>query len=91
LNVLTKKDPFLLPLIDEVLDNVISKDLYSFLDGFSGYNQIKIHPNDREKTTSIMEWGAFIFMVMPFGLCNAPTMFQQAIMESFKEFIRDFM
>jgi hypothetical protein len=33
----------------------------------------------------------FIFMVMPFELCNAPTMFQQAIMESFKEFIRDFM
>jgi hypothetical protein len=78
-------------LIDKVLDIVTSKDLYSFLDGFRRYNQIKIHPNDWKKTTFIMEWGAFIFMVMPFELCNAPTMFWQAIMESFKEFIRDFI
>ncbi len=91
MNVLTKKDPLFLPLIDEVLNIVASKDLYSFLDGFSGYNQIKIHPNNQEKTTFIMEWGAFIFMVMPFGLCNAPTMFLQSIMEASENFIRDFM
>jgi hypothetical protein len=72
LNVLTKKDPLFLPLIDEVLNIVAIKDLYSFLDGFSG-------------------WGAFIFMVMPFGLCNAPTMFLQSIMEASENFIRDFM
>jgi hypothetical protein len=55
---------------------VTSKELYSFLDGFNGYNQVKIRVEDREKTAFITKWGAFIFMVMPFGLCNALTTFQ---------------
>jgi hypothetical protein len=42
LNFLRKKDPYPLPFIDEVLDSIIGKELYSFLDGFNGYNQVKI-------------------------------------------------
>jgi len=42
LNSLTKKDPYPLPFIDEVLDSIIGKELYSFLDWFNGYNQVKI-------------------------------------------------
>ncbi len=53
MNSLTKKDPYPLPFIDEVLDLVASKELYSFLDGFSGYNQVKIRVEDREKIAFI--------------------------------------
>jgi len=91
LNSLTKKDPYHFPFIDEVLNSVTHKELYSFLDGFSGYNQVKIKAKDREKTTFIIEWGAFVFMVMPFGLCNALATFQQAITKAFWEYIGEFM
>jgi hypothetical protein len=46
LNKTTQKDHFLLPFIDQVLDSLLGKKLFSFLDGFSGYNQIKIAPQD---------------------------------------------
>ena len=51
LNKATKKDHFPLPLIDQVLDGLAGKKLFSFLDGFSGYNQIQISPKDQDKTT----------------------------------------
>lgn len=52
-------DPFLTPFADEVLENVGEKEAYSFTDGFSGYRQIKIVPEDRRKTTFTTEWGCF--------------------------------
>jgi hypothetical protein len=73
------------------LNSIARKELYSFLDGFSGYNQVKIKAKDREKTTFIIEWGAFVFMVMPFGLCNALATFQQAITKAFWEYTGEFM
>jgi hypothetical protein len=76
LNFLTKNDPYPFPFIDEVMDLVPGKELYSFLDMFSNYNQVKIKVEDREKIAFITEWGAFVFMVMPFGLCNAMATFQ---------------
>ena len=76
LNVATKKDHCLLPFIDTVLDNVASQQLYSFLDGFSGYNQVSIHLDDQPKTTFVTEWDTYAYRVMPFGLCNAPATFQ---------------
>jgi hypothetical protein len=82
-NTLTKKDPYLFPFIDEVLDLVMGKELYSFLDGFNGYNQIKIRAKDREKISFIIEWGSFVFTIMLFGLCNALTTFQRAITKAF--------
>jgi hypothetical protein len=57
LNFLTKKDSYPLPFIDEIMDSVTSKELYSFLDGFNGYNQVKIRAHDREKTAFITKWG----------------------------------
>jgi hypothetical protein len=50
LNKATQKDHFPLPFIDQVLDNLAGKKFFSFLDGFSGYNQIKIAPQDQDKT-----------------------------------------
>jgi hypothetical protein len=49
-------DPFHTTLIDEVLENVGGQEAYSFIDGFSGYHQIKIAPEDRYKTTFSIEW-----------------------------------
>jgi hypothetical protein len=76
LNKETLKDYFPLPFIDQVLDTLSGKQYFSFLDGFSGYNQIQIAPKDQEKTTFMCPWGTFSYRVLPFGLCNAPTTFQ---------------
>lgn len=83
LNKATQKYHFPLPFIDQVLDNLAGKRLFSFLDGLSGYNQIKISPQDQDKTTFTSPWGTFAYRVLPFRLCNAPTTFQRAVIEFF--------
>jgi hypothetical protein len=84
LNTATKKDPYSLPFTDEVLDSVAGHKMYSFLDGFSGYHQIKINPEDRHKTTFITDWGAF-------GLKNAPPTYQRVVNQTFKEYVGNFL
>ena len=51
----------------------------SFLDGFSGYNQVDVHPNDQEKTGFTTPWGTFMYAKMPFGLMNDGATFQRAM------------
>ena len=65
------------------------KKLFSFLDGFSGYNQIQIAPEDQDKTTFTCPWGTFAYRVLPFGLCNTPTTFQRAILSIFNDLISE--
>ena len=60
LNVVTVTDAFPLPFTDNILNTVAGHDCYSFLDGFSGYNQIRMHPDDQEKTTFVTKWGLFV-------------------------------
>ena len=91
LNIATKKDHFPLLFIDTVLDNVADQQLYSFLNGFSGYNQVSIHLDDQSKTTFVTEWDTYAYQVMPFGLCNASATFQQVVTQAFLEFLCDFM
>ncbi|MCO5594534.1 hypothetical protein L7F22_048566 [Adiantum nelumboides] len=91
LNAHTIKDPFPLPFTDMMLDEIAGHEMYSSMDGYSGYNQLKIAPEDRPKTTFITEWGAFMYLVMPFGLCNAPATFQRCMMEIFNEFLHKFL
>jgi hypothetical protein len=76
LNKATLKDHFPLPFIDQVLDTLAGKKYFSFLDGFNGYNQIYIAPEDQDKTMFTCPWGTYAYKVLPFGLCNAPTTFQ---------------
>ena len=71
LNSTTKKDHFLLLFIDQILDGLVGSSYFCFLDGYSGYNQIAIDPDDQEKTTFTCSFGTFAFRCMPFGLCNA--------------------
>jgi len=85
----TKKDHFRFPFIDQVLDGLAGKKFFSFLDGFSGYNQIQIRPEDQDKTTFTCPWGTFAYQVLPFGLCNAPTTFQRAVLSIFVELVHD--
>jgi hypothetical protein len=54
------------------------------MDGYNGYNQVKMAKEDKEKTSFIFEWGAYACSVMPFGLCNAPTTFQKIVTQTFK-------
>ena len=75
LNATTRKDHFPLPFIDQMLERLASHSFYCFLDGYSGYNQIMIAPDDQEKTTFKCPFGTFAYCRMPFGLCNAPATF----------------
>ena len=91
LNAATKKDYFPLPFTDIILDHVAGQECYSFLDGFSGYNQVSIREEDQLKTTFTTEWGTFAFNRMPFGLCNAPGTFQRLMVDIFRDFLRHFL
>jgi hypothetical protein len=86
LNAQTKKDPFPLPFLDLVLDLVLRHEMYSFMDGYNGYNQVKMEEEDKDKTTFISEWGAYAYNVMPFGLCNALATFQKVVTKMFKPY-----
>ena len=68
LNKVCLKDDFLLPHIDVIIDSAASSAMYSFMDGFLGYNQIMMVVMDKIKTTFITEWGTYYYKVMPFGL-----------------------
>ncbi|GJR58216.1 reverse transcriptase domain-containing protein [Tanacetum coccineum] len=72
LNEATQKDHFPLPFMDQMLERLAENEFYYFLDGFSGYFQIPIDPQDQEKTTFTCPYGTFAYRRMPFGLCNAP-------------------
>ena len=71
LNKACPKDDFPLPHIDVIIDSATSSAMYSFMDGFSGYNQIMMAVMDKIKTAFITEWGTYCYKVMSFGLKNA--------------------
>jgi hypothetical protein len=65
------KDNFLTPFIDQILDDCAGSEVFSFMDGFSGYNQIQIKSKDQHKMTFICPWGTFAYWKMLFSLKNA--------------------
>ncbi|KAI3797202.1 hypothetical protein L1987_32457 [Smallanthus sonchifolius] len=91
LNDASRKDHFPLPFIDQMLERLSGKMYYCFLDGFSGYFQIPIAPEDQEKTTFTCPYGTFAYRRMPFGLCNAPATFQRCMIAIFHDMIEDSM
>jgi hypothetical protein len=79
LNWSSLKDKYPLPKMDHVLDKVVGANMISMIDDLSGYNQIVVHENDRERTTFTTPWGTFIYDKIPFGLMNAGQTFQRAM------------
>ncbi|KAG7557039.1 Retrotransposon gag domain [Arabidopsis suecica] len=89
LNAASRKDHFPLPFIDQMLERLANHPYYCFLDGYSGFFQIPIHPNDQEKTTFTCPYGTFAYKRMPFGLCNAPATFQRCMTSIFSDLIEE--
>src|SRR5436189_6401490 len=82
-----KKGHFPLPFIDQMLERLAGHSHYCFLDGYSGYNQIPIAPEDQEKTTFTCPYGTYAYRRMPFGLCNAPATFQRCMLSIFSDMV----
>ena len=79
LNKFSKKDNYPLPKMEHLLQKVSGTKVMSFLDGFLGYNQVDVHPDDQEKTTFTTPWGTFMYSKMIFGLMNVGDTFQRAM------------
>ncbi|GJW63564.1 reverse transcriptase domain-containing protein [Tanacetum coccineum] len=91
LNDATRKDHFLLPFMDQMLERLAGNEFYCFLDGFSGYFQVSIDPQYQEKTTFTSPYGMFAYQRKPFGLGNAPGTFQRCMMAIFHDTIEETM
>ncbi|CAL8175199.1 unnamed protein product [Prunus armeniaca] len=85
LNRACPKDEFPLPNMDILIDSTSGQGLLSFMDGFSGYNKIKMSPKDAENTAFRTPYGNFYYTVMPFGLKNAGATYQRAMTAVFHD------
>ena len=91
LNKVSLKDNYPLPKMDHIFQRVVGSSRISLLDGFFGYNQILVQPEDQPKTMFTTRWGTFVYLKMPFGLMNAGATFQRAMDITFSKEIYDFL
>ena len=84
LNDACPKDSFPLPRIDQIVDASAGHSMLSFLDAFSGYHLILMHPPDTEKTSFITPHGLYCYNVMPFGLKNAGSTYKRLVTKMFR-------
>jgi hypothetical protein len=76
-----------LPFIDQMVERLAGHAYYCFLDGYSGYNQVPVDPEDQEKTTFTCPFGMFTYRCMPFGLYNVPATFQRCMISIFSDMV----
>ena len=79
LNKACPKDDFPIPISEILIDATMGYEIFSFMDGFSGYNQIKMAPEDEELTAFRTPKGIYCYKVMPFGLKNSGATYQRAM------------
>nr|KYP52283.1 Transposon Ty3-I Gag-Pol polyprotein [Cajanus cajan] len=85
LNKACPKDAYPLPNIDRLVDGASGHKVLTFLDAYSGYNQIPMHPRDEEKTAFITDSANYCYQVMPFGLKNAGATYQRLMNKIFRQ------
>ena len=85
------KDSFPLPRIDLIVDTTAGHELLSFMDAFSGYNQISMDPSDQENTSFVTGQGTYYYRVMLFGLKNVGATYQRLVNRMFQKQIGTFM
>ena len=83
LNRACPKDSYPLPRIDTLVNSTTRHELLSFMDAFSGYNQIKMSEEDQERTSFVTSQGPFCYKVMPFGLKNTGATYQRLMNKMF--------
>ena len=91
LNNCTKPDAYPLPRIDDTLESFRTANWFTTLDLASGYWQVEVHSDDQEKTAFITEFGLYEFIVMPFGLRNAPGTFQRLMNYILQDYLGQFV
>ena len=69
----------MLPHIDTLVDATVGHELLTFMDAFSGYNQILMHHEDKEKTLFVIDRGNYYYKAMPFGLKNVAATYQRLV------------
>ncbi|XP_034225527.1 uncharacterized protein LOC117635292 [Prunus dulcis] len=88
---MVRKDSFPLARIDQLVDATAGHELLSFMDAYSGYNQIFMHPSDSEHTAFITDKRLYCYNVMPFGLKNAGATYQRLVNRIFARYIGNIM
>ena len=88
LNKACPKDSFLIPRIDQLVDGTAGHELLSFMDAYSGFNQVRICPKDEDKMAFTTDHRMYCYKVMPFGLKNVGVIYQRLVNKVFANLIR---